>query len=339
MASAEPVKCGDCGQIAKDTDKGVECEICLRWFHIKCEGVKDEVYRCVKKDQPGIHWYCKVCELGVVKILNSMQVLQMKIDKMEERTGKMENDIEEMKKQMQKMAETMESKVKESVRSECDKNMEATKALLDEGLVRMAEKIPDEGKHEVLWKDIVAREVEDKILVMSADLGMVQKAVEETRDKVAEEADKLNRRNNIIVYNVPESNAVTINDRIKEDKEFCRALMIDVLRVGCEEGEIKKAHRLGKRLDSSKARPLLVEFSDGHVKNIVMENASRLGHAKGKFEGITISHDMTVKEREQCRKLVAEAKEKQQEDESGEYIYKVRGPPGQMKIVKYKKNF
>ena len=233
----------------------------------------------------------------------------------------------------------MESKVKESVRTECDKNLEATKALLDEGLMRMAEKIPDEGKHEVLWKDIVAREVEDKILVMSADLGMVQKAVEETRDQIAEEADKLNRRNNIIVYNVPESNATTINDRIKEDKEFCKALMIEVLRVGCEEGEIKKVHRLGKRLDASKVRPLLVEFSDGHVKNIVMENASRLGHAKGKFEGITISHDMTVKEREQCRKLVAEAKEKQQADESGEYIYKVRGLPGQMKIVKYKKNF
>ena len=102
MASAETVKCGDCGQLVKDTDKGVECEICLRWFHIKCEEVKDEVYRCIRKDQPGIYWYCKVCELGVVKILNSMQVLQMKIEKMEERTGKMENDMAEMKKQIQK---------------------------------------------------------------------------------------------------------------------------------------------------------------------------------------------------------------------------------------------
>ena len=52
-----------------------------------------------------------------------------------------------------------------------------------------------------------------------------------------------------------------------------------------------------------------------------MEHTSRLSHASGTFEGVTISHDMTVKEREQCRKLVAEAKQMQNEDESGEYIY------------------
>jgi hypothetical protein len=40
-----------------------------------------------------------------------------------------------------------------------------------------------------------------------------------------------------------------------------------------------------------------------------------------------------------CRQLVAEAKQKQEEDESGEYIYKVRGLPGQMKIIKIKRNY
>jgi len=35
-----------------------------------------------------------------------------------------------------------------------------------------------------------------------------------------------------------------------------------------------------------------------------------LGSAKDRFEGITISHDMTIKEREQCRELMEEAKKK-----------------------------
>ena len=68
-----------------------------------------------------------------------------------------------------------------------------------------------------------------------------------------------------------------------------------------------------------------------------MENATRLSRAVDRYTGVTISHDMTVKEREQCRKLVNEAKQKQEEDLSGEYIYKVRGSPGQMKIVRYRK--
>ena len=80
----------------------------------------------------------------------------------------------------------------------------------------------------------------------------------------------------------------------------------------------------------------MIEFSSAHVKNVVMENLTKLGFAKGVFEGVTISHDMTVKEREQCRQLVEEAKKKQNA-EQGNFIYRVRGLPGQMKIVKFRK--
>jgi len=47
----------------------------------------------------------------------------------------------------------------------------------------------------------------------------------------------------------------------------------------------------------------------------------------------------TAKEREECKKLLAEAKQRASEDTSGEYIYRVRGPPGQMKITKFRLRF
>ena len=37
------------------------------------------------------------------------------------------------------------------------------------------------------------------------------------------------------------------------------------------------------------------------------------------------------------RRLVEEAKAKEEEDDSGEYLYRVRGPPGGLKIVKIRK--
>jgi len=80
-----------------------------------------------------------------------------------------------------------------------------------------------------------------------------------------------------------------------------------------------------------------VEFSNAHVKNVVMSNVTNLRSAKDKFLGVTISHDMTVKEREQCKLLVEEAK-KMQNEETGNYIYRVRGPPGQMKLMKFQKH-
>jgi len=61
-------------------------------------------------------------------------------------------------------------------------------------------------------------------------------------------------------------------------------------------------------MKTQKKRPLLIEFSSGHIKNVVQENVTKLGSAKDRFECITISHNMTIKEREQCRELVKEAK-------------------------------
>jgi hypothetical protein len=51
---------------------------------------------------------------------------------------------------------------------------------------------------------------------------------------------------------------------------------------------------------------------------------------------------MTKKEREECQELVQEAKKLQNNaiqdsQSSGEYLYRVRGMPGQMRIVKIRK--
>jgi len=42
-----------------------------------------------------------------------------------------------------------------------------------------------------------------------------------------------------------------------------------------------------------------------------MENVTKLDSVKDRFEDITMSHDMTIKERERCRELVEEAKNKE----------------------------
>ena len=365
MASGGKEECGECKATVSSRDKGVQCEICEVWYHAKCEGVSEDTYKYLQKGQ-GVHWYCKACDKGVAKLLTAITNLQRKQDKLEldiklvaEDMAKIKNEMHEDKQNLQKriegevkgiltnmkkMEDHIDERVRRLVKEEVLHKRDDVKAQIDESLKQVMV-----GKGEgTLWselvtrqkeicKDVVLKEVEDKFMVMNADFGVVQKTIEETRDKITEETDRLNRRNNVIIYNMIESTATTLNDRSKDDKENCKDLMLNVLQVGCEEGEIKKAIRLGKRLESGKPRPLLVEFCDGHVKNLTMEHASRLSHASGKFEGVTISHDMTVKEREQCRKLVAEAKQMQNEDDSGEYIYKVRGLPGQMKIMKFKK--
>ena len=69
-----------------------------------------------------------------------------------------------------------------------------------------------------------------------------------------------------------------------------------------------------------------------------MENLSKLKEASAKYKRVIVVHDMTKKEREECRTLVDEAKTKTAQDPSGEWVYVVRGPPGQMKVLKVRKH-
>ena len=67
-----------------------------------------------------------------------------------------------------------------------------------------------------------------------------------------------------------------------------------------------------------------------------MESLFKLRTAEDKFRNISI-HDLTQKERAECKTLIEEAKKKQAE-EQGEFIWRVRGLPGQLKLTKLKKH-
>ena len=54
-----------------------------------------------------------------------------------------------------------------------------------------------------------------------------------------EDANKLNTRNNVIVYNVSESRARSFNENAEENRIFCQDLMNEVLKVGHVEGDFE----------------------------------------------------------------------------------------------------
>ena len=55
-----------------------------------------------------------------------------------------------------------------------------------------------------------------------------------------------------------------------------------------------------------------------------------------KFRKDVVVHDMTPKERQECKDMVEEAKRLESQD-SGDFIYRVRGNSGMMKIIKFRK--
>jgi hypothetical protein len=69
-------------------------------------------------------------------------------------------------------------------------------------------------------------------------------------------------------------------------------------------------------------------------KNYIMENLNKLRGAKAPLDRLVVCHDMTKDERQECKRLVELAKKQTTEEGSGEWSFKVRGPPGQMAIVR-----
>ena len=154
----------------------------------------------------------------------------------------------------------------------------------------------------------------------------------ETKKDVAEDKDEEERKNNIIIYNIPEQVNGNAEEKARIDKQFLLDLL-NALNSGVDNEDIKKFFLLGKKSDTGNPRPLLLQFNCRTAKSLVMDSLFRLENIDGKFKKVTISHDMTKKEREECKALVAGAKEKERLDTSGEWMYRVRGLPSQMRII------
>ena len=89
--------------------------------------------------------------------------------------------------------------------------------------------------------------------------------------------------------------------------------------------------QLGKKEDGKK-RPLLVKLDSVSTKMNLLRGTSNLKDAGEIYNNIGIDHDYTPAQRDDHKALVAEAKKKTADDQSGNYVYRVRGPPGQQRI-------
>ena len=69
-----------------------------------------------------------------------------------------------------------------------------------------------------------------------------------------------------------------------------------------------------------------------------MRNAKELQHNR-QYGHISIQHDLTKKQSDKYQELKAEAREVEEYDMTGQYRYRVRGPPGHWQIVSLPKNY
>jgi len=111
---------------------------------------------------------------------------------------------------------------------------------------------------------------------------------------------------------VPESKTVLGEDRMKEDMTFCEQFLIS-LYVGVIPQDVKTVYRLGpiaRGEEERNPRPVLIHLGTAHIKNMIMQSLYKIKSMEIKYKNVIVAHDMTKKQREECKLLVQQAKEK-----------------------------
>ena len=195
----------------------------------------------------------------------------------------------------------------------------------------------------------VDKRIENKMNTMSKELNTTQDLIHTTRMEANEEREKDRRKNNIVIYRVPESSANLLKDRSAEDTKTIMKFFNEGLTAGVDEQDILKVMRLGRFSDINQSdsadgstphvRPLLVSFTNYSIKNLIMNSLYKLKSAGRLFKSFIVTHDMTDLERSQCKEKVEEAKQRTASDGSGEFRYVVRGQPGKMEVISIRNRY
>ena len=125
-------------------------------------------------------------------------------------------------------------------------------------------------------------------------------------NKLKELEDKEKRKENLVLYNVKESENDDVITRIeKEGKKVIAICTYLDINPDCV---AKKMYRLGKRVPG-KTRPLKIHIKDDSARNKILSNAKTLKDCPDeKLKIIYILKDLTFKERDQNRQLVEKMK-------------------------------
>ena len=323
--------CEICGEDFRGTeDKVVECSGCASHYCASCVFLEDAEYEFLKR--PEISWECPSCKTkektGEDKawlITNIEEKIDSSLQSLEKKLISKINLLQSSHDEVQKAGLSLDT-----VSTKIDQLEEKMEDRLV-NIQKSQEEAPAKLKN--TWANITAKAPLNNS--PESFRGIMQETLAEQRKQ---EKDKANWEGNLIIYRVQESEAENVEETIIEDTKFFRNLCSEAL--GIEELKIIEVRRLGKKDEgeSRSPRPLLVTLANKTDKGMVFRNMSKLQAAEEKYKQVSITNDYSKDERAEIKQKVAEAKEQEKADQSKNWIYRVRGSPGNLKIVKIKRS-
>ena len=155
--------------------------------------------------------------------------------------------------------------------------------------------------------------------------------------------DRMARKNNVVFFGVSEAEGSTREDKMADNKAKIVSIASEI-GVQLKDEDILSFKRLGKMGQTrmvkdeevSLPRLLLVTLTEA-AKAALMKNAYKLQFSTSEMKEIRIKHDMSKEDRQREYELRQEARQKQMDNTDQDFLYRVRGPNWDRKIVKIRK--
>ena len=155
----------------------------------------------------------------------------------------------------------------------------------------------------------------------------------QVKEQNMESKDREKRLNNVIIFNLPESTSQLKTTRQQHDKEQILEMCTEI-NNNFTDTDVTETRRLGEAKENATGLgPVLITLTHIDKKRTLLRRFHHI-RENDKFKNIKIYHDKT----KQSKKLYEEAKMQEAADKSGEYLYRVRGPPWERKIRKIRKS-
>lgn len=140
---------------------------------------------------------------------------------------------------------------------------------------------------------------------------------ERVTEVMREREEKEKKKNNLVIYNLEESDAEDKQEREREDQLKCVNLFTE---IRCENIRVRETVRLGKMTEGRK-RPLLLKLENENSKYEVLRRAKFLKNTRELWaKRVIITKDQTEKEREETKKALVLLKERRDRGEQGWYV-------------------
>ena len=284
-----------------DDTKALQCDRCQgsrTWKCADCLSFSDDMYdRLMSEAGHNLKWFCDQCEIAVTNRGCTTDC----------QSGKLDQLIQVIEKLMVRYDD-----IEKSLAAKCDSGrmvkLEDRIQAIEDRLSRVEIGFDHRAQHLDVTVEDRLQSLESKLAASSSvpdnfndhvvtDEVLIKCAVqEEVKRKTEEDKDLEARRNNVIIFRVPERTSDDVKQRKSSDETFVKDLMDCVFDMKLDDNDLTQMYRLG-RWDENKPRPLLVTFRNYDQKEEIMSNLRNLKQPVEKFRGISISHDFHPKKK------------------------------------------